>query len=272
MQWDKVKNILLVILLLVDGFLAVGLAGRYVRNVLQQRALLRDIQIVLAQYDVSCGEQLSIPPQRSMIALEADRSRPDEETFAQSVLTGTLRHEEKEDGETLFSGDNGTVRWRTNGSVYAEFNPSDAEMPGSVRAMKKEAAALLSQCGVSLTGNNMDADLQSGTASVTGSVAGVPVFNRVLTISWQGRDKIVIQGQWFFGTPYATTSDRERLCSAEDALLQVARGESEQGKINRIDSIVLGYRMDVGVGARLQLSPFWRVGTDKGLVFVDALK
>lgn len=272
MQWDKVKSILLIILILVDGFLLAGLAGRYIMAEWRQRTLLEDIKIVLERYDVTCGEELSVPEQRNMIALEADRSRLMEETFARTVLTGTVERSEREDGQTIFEGDNGTVRWRPDGTVYAAFTPKSTDMPGTGREMKKAAAELLARCGVSLAGGKLKADLENGTVTLTAAIAGMPVFNRSLTVAWKGEGQILLEGQWFFGVPYATTADRERLCSAEDALLQVARGASEQGKVGRIDSIELGYRMDAGAGARLQLLPYWRVRTDKGTVFVDALK
>lgn len=272
MQWDRVKSILLVILLLVDGFLLAGLAGRYIMTEWRQRTLLEDIEIVLARYEVTCGEGLRIPEQRNMIALEADRSRPAEEAFTEAVLTGTVQRTEREDGQTVFEGDNGTVRWQPDGTVYAAFTPKDTDMPGTAGEMKKAATALFTKCGVSLTGGTLKADLERGTVTLTVPIAGMPVFNRSLTTTWKGEGQITLEGQWFFGMPYATTADRERLCSAEDALLQVARGASGQGKVGRIDSIALGYRIDNGAGARLQLLPYWRVQTDKGAVFVDALK
>ncbi|MCB6365307.1 hypothetical protein LI291_03790 [Intestinibacillus massiliensis] len=272
MQWDKVKNILLVILLVVNGFLLGSLILRQAGTDMQQQALLEDIRVVLRQYGVECGKGLRIPAQRGMLALEIDRSRTAEEAFARAVLEGTVERVEREDGETVFTGDNGSVSWRPDGTVNAAFRQEGAVVPGSARGMEKSASELLAACGVTLKGSRVEADLEAGEAVLTATVGGLPVFNRRLTVSWQGEGQTAVAGQWSFGTPYATTADRERLCSAEAALLQVARGETGQGKVGRIDTIELGYQMDAGAGARLLLSPFWRVETDRGTVFVDALK
>lgn len=269
MQWDKVKNILLVILLVVDGFLAISLFQRYIGTAMQQQALLSDLQVVLSRYEVACGDTLSIPASRKIIPLQVDRSRAGEETFAHALLSGTVQREEREDGETVFTGDNGTVSWRTDGTVYAVFAPTQPGVPASTHAKEKAAADLLSACGVTRKGSTLR--VEADAVTLTATLAGMPVFNRALSVAWRD-EAVTIEGRWSFGMPYATTADQERECSAEDALLQVARGEVGQEEVRRIDGMELGYRMDMGAGARLQLSPYWRITTDKGEIFVDALK
>lgn len=267
MQWDKVKNILLVVLLLVDGFLGFSIASRYWDAYVQQRDFGRDLAIVL-QRDGVTYTATDVAPQGSIIALSVDRDRAAEEAFSRALLTGEVASEIGEGGDTRYTGENGTAAWKPDGTVSASFTTGEAP-PDSVHAVETRARTLLESAGVSLRGGTLAADADARTATLTATLAGRPVFDRTLTVTFAGDGRVAVEGRWTFGTPYAMTGEKERVYNVTDALLYFVRGEPG---VSRIDGVELGYVTAAGVSGRIQLVPAWRVDTDRGERFVDALK
>ena len=104
---------------------------------------------------------------------------------------------------------------------------------------------------------------------MTGTVAGLPVFNRVLTIRFTGDGFASLSGLWSFGTPYTTVSASGVACNAADALLEfVARQPEAQSVL----SMTAGYRMQTDSSRRIQLTPTWKIVTDSGEYLVDCDK
>ncbi len=269
MQWDKVKNILLVILLLVDGFLAVSIGGRFWTTARQQKDFAEEMTIVLARRGVIYQLEHGVAPQSSILPLEVDRDRAAEESFARALLTGDVRAQSTEDGEARFTGDNGSVVWQTDGSVEATIGGfEDPTCAGALRR-RQYARDLLKQAGVSLRGATLTAQETTNDVVLRATVASMSAFDRILTVGFQKDGRVSITGKWTFGTPYAAMSDEPRMYSVADALLDFT---AQATGVTRIDDIRLGYRLVLGPSGRLQFAPHWRIQTDRGVYFVDALK
>ncbi|MEF2742928.1 MAG: hypothetical protein U0N17_07485 [Agathobaculum butyriciproducens] len=114
-------------------------------------------------------------------------------------------------------------------------------------------------------------DREAGTAGVlTGSVAGLPVHNRRLTLDFSAGDgSVSLVGLWSFGTPYTTANGISITCSAADALLQFA---AESGETGTIESMTAGYRMQTDSSRRIRLTPTWKIDTETGEYLVDCDK
>lgn len=269
MQWDKVKNILLVILLLVDGFLAVSIGGRFWATARQQKNFAEEMTIVLARRGVIYHLGHGVAPQSSILPLEVDRDRTEEERFARALLTGEISAQSTEDGEARFTGDNGSVVWQTDGSIEATVGGfEDLTGAGALRR-KQYARNLLKRVGISMRGGTLTAQETTSDVVLRATVASMPAFDRVLTVGFQKDGRVSITGKWTFGTPYASTSDEPRMYSVADALLDFT---VQAAGVTRIDDIRLGYRLVLGPSGRLQFAPHWRIQTDRGVYFVDALK
>lgn len=107
------------------------------------------------------------------------------------------------------------------------------------------------------------------TVTMTGTVAGQPVHNRVLTLRFDEAGSVTLSGLWSFGTPYTTVRGSGVSCNAADALLEFAARAQD---VKRIDSMTAGYRMEVDSNRRLQLTPTWKIETDSGEYLVDCAK
>lgn len=264
MQWARVKNILIVILLVVDSFLAINLISRYVDTRAAQNRLRGDIATILADYGMICGEDFVVPISCSAVTLQTDRSRTAEEGFAKALLGAQVQHSEDEDGTASYTTDAGQVIWHSNGAVQAWMNYP--QPPQGKRAVRRAAKLLLESAGVSMRGSSWETDEQSAT--MTSTVAGLPVFGRKLCVRFTD-DRVTVTGCWTFETPYAAASDRARTYDAGDALISFVR---QNTGITRIEEMEFGYHMLQGASGRLQLAPSWRIRTATGDLLFDAAK
>ena len=80
MQWSRVKSILILILLLVDGFLIINIAGKYVSHSYRMAENAHHIMEILERRSITAD--FDLPEAHTLPVLQIDRSRADEDKFA----------------------------------------------------------------------------------------------------------------------------------------------------------------------------------------------
>ena len=223
MQWDKVKNILIAILLTINLFLLGNLAVRGWQSHRRTSELEANLRTLVSARGMQLDTAFSFPEDITLPELSLDRSRADEEKVAAAMLGEHAERTEQEDGTVRFESDRGTLEWQVDTVV-----------------------------------------------TLTGSVAGLPVHNRRLTLDFSAGDgSVSLVGLWSFGTPYTTANGISITCSAADALLQFA---AESGETGTIESMTAGYRMQTDSSRRIRLTPTWKIDTETGEYLVDCDK
>lgn len=266
MQWDKVKNVLIVILLVVNLFLVGNFGAKIWQNYQRSEELEADLRTLTQEYGRQLDENFRLPKDKVLPILSIDRSRTDEEAVAQAMLGEEVERTEQEDGTVRFQSDSGKVEWRADGTVQAECM-TGADTPEDDSAALRLARRLLSDWGLQAEDESLHAD--GLTVTLTGTVAGQPVHNRQLMLQFEEDGSVVLTGLWSFGTPYTTVRGSGVSCNAADALLEFAARAQEVG---RIDAMTAGYRMEMDSNRRVQLTPTWKISTDSGEYLVDCAK
>lgn len=266
MQWSRVKTIFIVILLMVDGFLFINMAGKYVSGYYRKAENAHNITEILAGRGIAVGRSFVLPDAQALPVLQVDRSRTDEDHFAHGLLGETAERTESADGSDTvrYESERGTVEWKEGGAVSGTFTPQDYVQPQTADEVKALAQKLAGQAGLG-TALEWQADAQS--ASVSFPTAGVPVFNRVLTLTFDA-EGVTMAGVWTFGMPYITKSGNYVTFAAADALFTLLARESP----TEIDRMELGFLLSDTGGGRVQMTPGWRIDTNAGSFFVDSLK
>ena len=121
MQWDKVKNVLIGILLAVNLFLVGSLGAKLWQNWERVDELEANLRTLTAGYGVSLSASFELPQDKVLPILSLDRSRTDEEAVAQAMLGEDAERTEREDGTVRFENDAGYVEWRADGKVRADW-------------------------------------------------------------------------------------------------------------------------------------------------------
>jgi len=265
MQWDKVKNILISILLAVDLFLLGSLGLTRWREWRRATELENNLRTLLSGYGQTLAPSFSLPEDQSLLPLSLDRSRASEETMATALLGSGLSRTEKEDGAVLFESSSGTLEWNADGTVNGVCTIS--ELPGNEQQAQQQAERLLESWGI--TDDNIHCTVSGLTVTASGPVAGQPVHNRQLVLHFGADSLLTITGRWSFGRPYTGARENSTACIAADALLSFAAGTPEPVEIQRMEA---GYYMEADSSRRLQLIPTWKIVTGSGVYFVDCAK
>ena len=148
MQWDKVKTILLAILLAVDGFLAWNLSQNFVSHSQRTRETLADVRELIGEQGVQLAPGFSIPAGATLPALEAERSASAEEQAAAALLGQNVQREDGEDGSAYFTNTDGeSIRFSRDGTRACAWRgfrkgaASASSLPGSVLPGSRPTAA-----------------------------------------------------------------------------------------------------------------------------------
>lgn len=263
MQWSRVKSILILILLLVDGFLIINIAGKYVSNYYRTTENAHNIMEILERRSIAAS--FDLPETHTLPVLQIDRSRADEDKFAAGLLgTELVRTEQPDGGTVYYESAYGDLNWRDGGVVAGTLKPEDYRKPEDDTEAQAYAKSILQQAGITAA---LDWNCEGLTATASFLTAGVPVFNRELTLVFKEKE-IELMGWWTFGMPYITKSGNYVNFLATDALFYFI----SKNDVARIDGMQLGFLLSESGGGRVQMTPGWRVETNTGSFFVDSLK
>ncbi len=263
MQWDKVKSILLAILLVVDSFLAWNLSQNFLARSQRDRETFANVKALAGQEGVTFAPGFSIPAGGSLPALEAERSIRAEEQAAAALLGEDPLREENEDGATRYANASGeNIRFSRDGSIVARLKID--RMPQG----RSDAVRLAEQrfAGFPMHGGLLQATDESAVR-LTAEIAGVPLFDRELVIRFED-GWANVSGRWTLELPYTTTGASIYYDGADALLTYAYQAEAD----TVIYDMALGYRLGEENAGRIPLVVCWRIVTARGDEFLDTSK
>lgn len=259
MQWSRVKTVLIILLLLVNGFLAAMLGGKAWFVYQRAQEARQHVETILAKRQITLADTAEVQTSVLMPQLRADRSRTAEAAFASALLGAEASR--REDGEeSYFESEYGEVVWNAQGFVRARLTPKDYKRPADTEVYARTL----------LEGAGLQAEYWSAHGSritAAARLAGYAVFGQEITVTCTA-EGVEIDGRWVFEKPYAIKSNFYTDCSAIDALIVF----SEYAEGCQIAKIEPGLLLTDGAPKYLQITPGWRVDTDQGTFFIDPLK
>ncbi len=261
MEWRKLKNIILIVLLALNLALAGLIGGPRFSAYARQGQAQREAILFLEQKGIGVAEEL-IPAVEGHQPLTAQRDRQAEGEMARLVL-GEDAVAEQQGGEVYrYVSDKGVIQFHSDGSFWAEFVPEHFPVNGDGKAA---ALAVLEQLNISgeiiREGEN---DLTVRQCLERGCL-----FGQQATVTWT-REGLsgISNGRRLYGTPAADTG-RESIDRAT-ALIAFYNGLNQMGDVcSRIDRIEAGYLSATSLDRVMTLTPVWRVTTDTGTYQLD---
>ena len=265
MEWHRAKNVIIVILLLINGLLLVlvgarrGEARRY-----EQSALEGAIQ-VLAENGISM-EESAVKGRTGLSAGELERSIELEQAAASALLGESVEGANRGGGLYIYTGEGGQISFRSGGDLSTALKDHSrwaAEDPVS------HAYSLLAELG--LEGYVVSEHISDGSGTVIcqQTMDGVPLFSCRLTFSYESRKLTGISGTVFVSEVPEGESGSITLSTA---LMHVLEEVLTSGTVcSEILSVEPGWLPEQSFNDRVNLVPVWYVSTNTADYYVDGI-
>ena len=267
MERSKLKNIIILILLLVNAFLLLLVGGQLVQEHRAQRTALTNAGLILEQNGIAVSEEaLAQMGSASLTARSAARDTQFEATLATALLGEDAACTNQSGGLYVYTGKAGSVLFRAGCEFSAEFDrpiPTDGERAD-------HAAALLRTLKLSAEEVSR-ADTASGGVDISflQTVEGVPVYTCSLVFRYAPEGLTAIEGTLL---PAAVSAAGEAALDGATALIRFLSGILDSGDVcSSVTAIRPGYRMAYSFSGSISLSPVWLVSTDASDYYLDGI-
>jgi hypothetical protein len=225
MEWRKVKNIIILVLLLVNGFLLVIVGARWgeVRRY-EQSALTQAVQ-VLEQNGISVDSR-GLSGAERLAGCTVERSISGEQELAAALLGTEVSVRNQGGGLYTYTSGDSEVIFRVGGQLEAHMGAEsrwDADDPEAF------ALRLAEEMGLAVTG--ADARLQNGSGTVTlcQSREGVPIYTCRLKFVFSAGRLISLSGTVAVGEERPV--EEQAVLGLPTALLRFLEGVLASGDV-----------------------------------------
>ena len=273
MNWSKAKNIILLLLLMINIFLLVTLISKHQ---IYQGALQNvgeDVSRILAEYNIKLSPSLVDTTVLRRRPLIISRAEKEEKLVSEGMLGAINDMESPGGGIRRYTSDTGTATWRAGATLTITLSEGGPELkPGiSSGAAVQYTLDYLLKAGLDVFAGDMSAETVADTVTVNIAqrVGGYRVFNTGLTVRASTGGSNVISGLWAFGETRVSGDQYEQALSG--LLIKFARNVREQNiPCGKITALTGGYIMRPERGG-VCLYPVWRLETDFGERFINAM-
>ncbi len=255
MRWSRIKNIIILLLVIVNGFLLALVGLRAWRTEQGERETRERMIEILANNGIEFLPE-EAPGQMPLTAWLVTPETPGEAQAGE--LVGELRSVESAGGRTTYTGAWGAASFSSDGEVQAAFLPN--AWPCDRERIPAVAAEILNALGVSSV-RTTDRREEGGAVTVTMIQLweGEPVFDRTLTLTWEGGGFTQLSGRFLLGggEPAAGSGS----ITAPTALARFLTALNNGGYVcSQITDMYAGYLSDGS--AAVSLTPAWFIETD----------
>lgn len=267
MSWTKLKNIIILILLLFNLFLLLLILGQQLRSDRYEADTLTQTLEALARHGITV-EESGLPEQTDTPPLSVVCSSADQAEAARSLLNDGSPVLSADGALTVYRSPSGSVSFRSSGEFSASL-----PLPQTESSAETLLTGFLDQLGLSAWSHTTSVSPVNGIRSVSVSAIpllnGVPVFNASITLTQTDGAPLTLAG-WLPG-PAVPTTRQETPITLPTALVSVLEYVLDRGIVCRsIARITPGYTAS-SLADSLRLTPCWLVETDTANYYVDAL-
>lgn len=257
METRRLKNIVILILVLLNLFLAALLLNFRFQRTRARRDMLDELDALFSANAISLSENLELDvPQLPTLSVQRDLET--EAEIAAMLLGEAVPAEYQGGGIYSYTGASGTVHFRSGGN----FDYS----PGTLH-MEDPQAFCLDFCAAFGYEPTADLSEDTGTFAAVQSLEGNAIYNCTVLFEFRSGDLVSLTGTY---ASTASTAVSQTSLTAVDALVQMLNYRNETGMVcNSIQRIVPVYELQSGPSAALQLAAKWQITADAYEYYVD---
>ncbi len=267
MEWSKLKNVILLMLLCVNAILLLLVGSQAGQDSRYQAETRQAARAVLEQGGISFALD-EIPDDLTLPVTTVTRDRSGEAGIAAALL-GEVTPEGESEVRPRYTGPGGTAEFSMNGSFIITFTPGTWTLEEG-QAYEDASQACLDAMGFTGALSDLSRNGDETVLTYCQSWEGAPLFSCSVRLHWQGSDLIQVEGQRLDGT--AAPASGKTLLSTPTILVRFLAGINEGGYVcSRIDAMDSGYLFTGNTTRQVQLTPVWRFVTDTGTYYVNAV-
>ena len=257
METYRLKNIAILILLLLNGFLLLLLGYQYLQARRAETDTAGQLQALYEANELKLSVQIDLEEQ-SLTPLNLSRRSETERAIASWLLGSEAAAASQGGGIYSYEGDHGTIQFRSGGS----FDGSRLTLP--VDDITEFCRQFCQQFGY----EDLQFQVQNRTGSVTAiqQVSGVPVAGCSLTLRFERGVLASVNGA-HVSLEDAVPEPAERM-NCVTALVRFLDYRNTAGVVcSEVTDVRCVYELQGGAAPRLL--PMWRVETDTYVYFVN---
>lgn len=269
MEWRKLKNLIILILLMVNGFLLILVAARRGEALLYERSALEGAVQVLEGGGIHV-ELSELADADGLTLLNVERDLEREFLMAQALLGAeSVRQDNRGGGLYLYQNGNGELSVRASGELSAEM----ADGPNSLAdgGPERHATQLLKKMGIDAEQVGADEEGEWTRVRFRQLWNGVPLFSCEVEVVYYYNLLYSVQGTLL--ATQAGTAEAGQAMTLPTALLRFWEGVTATGDVcSSIQSMRTGYRGTVqALSGGVRLTPVWLVSTDTAQYYLDCV-
>ena len=267
MEWAKIKNIIILILILLNVVLLFLVAQREIMTERSLQTARNNAIEVIRSNGVTLQDE-TVPREMKLQPMQVVRELEQERKLAAELLGENVAVEARGGDVYRYYSDAGWIQFHNAGEFSAEFSEDVVPMAG--RDPVEHAAAVLKQIGFDGQLLKHEVENGAGTISFRQELDTVPILGCQATLVYaDGQLRRIEDGCRLNGTPSANVE--KSTISVATALMRLFNGMRELGDIyNQIESITPAYNLSVDLSGMAGLTPIWYVKTDTATYQLDA--
>ena len=267
MEWRKLKDLIILILLVVNGFLLVLVWSRRTESDQYERSALTQTIQVLEQAGIRADADALVPAS-AQAPMAVDRDLEREARLACILLDEKVEGENRGGGLYLYQGALGQLSVRSGGELSADFEEGERWCTDHP---EQHAAARLAQLG--LEGERTDVAQEDGQTVVRFRQIwyGAPVFSCEVSFFYQDGRLTALRGALVMGG--AGAAEPGQTLTLPTALLRFSEAVGGTGDVcSEIRAMEPGWRSFAqSLSGGVRLTPVWLVSTDTAGYYLDGI-
>lgn len=268
MEWSKVKNIIILILLLVNGFLLVLVAAREGESRRYRDSALTQAVEVLERSGIQV-DRAGLADVDGLEPLQVDRDVEREGQLAAALLGEAVDGVDQGGGVYSYAGSLGRVEIRSGGALSAQLEDDPAWRAQDPAALARE---LLERMGVEAVPEGQSLEQGSGTVSFRQSWQGAALFSGRVEFTFEQGRLTGVEGVLLIQSPGREEAAGGQPLTLPTALLRFLDGILASGDVcSAVEGMEPGYLASQSFSGSVQLSPAWKITTNMAVYYLNAL-
>lgn len=261
--WRKMKTVCIVVLLVCNALLLAVFAADNVSDLVLARRAYSEMNTILETRGVTCGSSvystLAKYPQAYTVRMDSGVQT----AFADALLTGTVKSSADTGNTTVWTGENGTIRWAASGAVSASFSLKSQPEPHNQEDAGDMIRRLLDKSGIAVRKNDVTVIPRETeyTVEVKQYIGRTELLGCHMTFTIAEGNETTLDGIWCTGAAEPLRVRALESYSAQQMIFQLI---AEQPLAMEIISAQPAYVLSDKSGGRFTAIPCWRFSTNAG--------